>query len=77
MPEQYASQVVLEPTEDYSHPTFNQGLIPRFFFNQFLNYKPAITVTREFTQYVTETSNIYKTFFISGCTPSPFPFQQC
>jgi len=78
MPDQYAqSPVILEPTEEYSPSTYNQGVIPRFFFSQFFTARPVVTVTREFTKLVTETSNVYKTFFISGCTPSPFPFQAC
>jgi len=47
----------------------------RLFFG-FLNNFGA-TVTRRFTTTLTIFSTLSGTFFISGCTPSPFPFTTC
>jgi len=63
---------------------YSSGILPRIYFSQiaaiFNNlFGPAVTttVTSPTTVSVTSTSISTATFFISGCTPSPFPYATC
>merc|ERR1712071_738524 len=77
IPQRYLPEpVIFEPSDGYTPSVYGPGLLSRFLLNQF-NKLPVVTVTRVFTESSIEASSVIKTFFISGCTPSPFPFDIC